>query len=51
LCAIGYELTTQSMQSIRQFGLEFWRTEIWDPVSGEFGALPVHLGHALLVGC
>jgi phosphate transport system permease protein len=40
VCAIGYELTTQSMQSIRQFGLEFWRTEIWDPVSGEFGALP-----------
>ena len=40
VCAIGYELTTQSMQSIRQFGFEFWRTEIWDPVSGEFGALP-----------
>jgi phosphate transport system permease protein len=40
VCAIGYELTTQSMQSIRQFGFQFWRTEIWDPVSGEFGALP-----------
>jgi phosphate transport system permease protein len=40
VCAIGYELTSQSMQSIRQFGFEFWRTEIWDPVSGEFGALP-----------
>ena len=40
VCAIGYELTTQSMQSIRQFGFGFWRTEIWDPVSGEFGALP-----------
>ena len=40
VCAIGYELTSQSMQSIRQFGLEFWRTDIWDPVSGEFGALP-----------
>jgi phosphate transport system permease protein len=40
VCAIGYELTAQSMLSIRQFGLEFWRTEIWDPVSGEFGALP-----------
>ena len=40
VCAIGYELTAQSMQSIRQFGFEFWRTEIWDPVSGEFGALP-----------
>jgi phosphate transport system permease protein len=38
--AIGVELTLQSMQSISQFGLDFWRTEIWDPVAGEFGALP-----------
>ena len=38
--AIGVELTQQSMRSLRQFGLDFWRTEIWDPVSGEFGALP-----------
>ena len=40
VCAIGYELTRQSMLSIQKFGLSFWRTEIWDPVSGEFGALP-----------
>jgi phosphate transport system permease protein len=40
VCAIGYELTTQSMLSIRKFGLNFWRTETWDPVVGEFGALP-----------
>jgi phosphate transport system permease protein len=40
VCAIGYELASQSMLSIRQFGFDFWRTEIWDPVSGEFGALP-----------
>jgi phosphate transport system permease protein len=40
VCAIGYELVTQSLQSIRQFGFDFWRTDIWDPVSGEFGALP-----------
>jgi phosphate transport system permease protein len=40
VCAIGFELTSQSMLSIRQFGFDFWRTEIWDPVSGEFGALP-----------
>ena len=38
--AIGAELTQQSMQSIRQFGFDFWRTEIWDPVAGEFGAVP-----------
>jgi phosphate transport system permease protein len=40
VAAIGVELTLQSMQSIGQFGLDFWRTEIWDPVAGEFGALP-----------
>src|SRR5206468_8017060 len=26
--------------SIRKFGLDFWRTQIWDPVAGDFGALP-----------
>jgi phosphate transport system permease protein len=38
--AIGFELTRQSMLSIKKFGLDFWRTEIWDPVAGNFGALP-----------
>ena len=38
--AIGFELSRQSMLSIQKFGLNFWRTQIWDPVSGEFGALP-----------
>ena len=38
--AIGFELTRQSMLAIQKFGLNFWRTEIWDPVAGEFGALP-----------
>src|SRR5207249_5461521 len=38
--AIGVELTRQSLPSIRKFGFSFWRTEIWDPVAGEFGALP-----------
>src|SRR5437868_10130472 len=28
------------MAAIQKFGLSFWRTEVWDPVSGEFGALP-----------
>jgi phosphate transport system permease protein len=40
VCGIGIVLTNQSMLSIRKFGFGFWRTEIWDPVSGEFGALP-----------
>jgi len=38
--AIGIELTRQSWLSIAKFGLSFWRTETWDPVAGEFGALP-----------
>src|SRR5436190_4896390 len=37
---IGVVLTRQSLLSIQKFGLNFWRTETWDPVSGEFGALP-----------
>ena len=40
VASIGYELVRQSMLSIQKFGLSFWRTEIWDPVAGEFGALP-----------
>ena len=38
--AIGYELTRQSSLSLQKFGLQFWRTDTWDPVAGEFGALP-----------
>jgi len=40
VAAIGFELARQSMLSIQKFGLQFWRTSTWDPVSGEFGALP-----------
>jgi phosphate transport system permease protein len=40
VCGIGAVLAHQSMPSIQKFGMSFWRTEIWDPVSGEFGALP-----------
>ena len=40
VCGIGVVLTYQSLPSIQKFGLSFWRTEIWDPVAGEFGALP-----------
>jgi phosphate transport system permease protein len=38
--AIGYELTRQSAESIQKFGFNFWRTDVWDPVAGQFGALP-----------
>jgi phosphate transport system permease protein len=35
---IGVELWRQSMLSIEKFGFGFWLGDIWDPVSGEFGA-------------
>ncbi len=37
---IGFELWRQSMLSIAKFGFKFWTGRVWDPVSGEFGALP-----------
>jgi phosphate transport system permease protein len=37
---IGFELTRQSLLSIEKFGFRFWTGRTWDPVSGEFGALP-----------
>jgi phosphate transport system permease protein len=40
VAAIGFELTRQSTLAIQKFGLSFWRTEVWDPVAGQFGALP-----------
>jgi phosphate transport system permease protein len=38
--AIGVELTRQSTLSLQKFGFAFWRTQTWDPVAGDFGALP-----------
>jgi phosphate transport system permease protein len=37
---IGVVLWQHSRITIHQFGFKFWRTERWDPVSGDFGALP-----------
>src|SRR6185295_18186792 len=37
---IAAVLIQDSMLSIRKFGLDFWRTRVWDPVAGDFGALP-----------
>jgi phosphate transport system permease protein len=38
--AIFFELYRTSQPSIQKFGFHFWRTQVWDPVAGEFGALP-----------
>ncbi|HUK33243.1 MAG TPA: phosphate ABC transporter permease subunit PstC [Vicinamibacterales bacterium] len=40
VAAIGVELFRQSWLSIQKFGFNFWRTDIWDPVAGQFGARP-----------
>jgi phosphate transport system permease protein len=40
VAGIGFELWRQSWLSIQKFGLGFWLGDIWDPVSGEFGAKP-----------
>src|SRR5215471_14297607 len=38
--SIAILLMRQSLLTIEKFGLNFWRTQIWDPIAGEFGALP-----------
>jgi phosphate transport system permease protein len=38
--AIAVVLVNESRLSIAKFGLGFWTHSTWDPVSGEFGALP-----------
>ena len=38
--AIGVELLRQSWLSVTKFGFGFWIGNVWDPVSGEFGARP-----------
>ncbi len=40
VAGIGFELTRQSLLSIQKFGFGFWIGTTWDPVSGQFGALP-----------
>ena len=40
VAGIGFELTRQSLLSIEKFGFGFWKGRVWDPVSGDFGALP-----------
>ena len=40
VAGIAFELWRTSRLSIAKFGFNFWRTSIWDPVAGNFGALP-----------
>jgi phosphate transport system permease protein len=38
--SIGFVLFRESILSIREFGLHFWITDVWDPVAAQFGARP-----------
>jgi phosphate transport system permease protein len=37
---IALVLYTDATEAIHKFGFQFWQTEVWDPISGEFGARP-----------
>jgi phosphate transport system permease protein len=42
-----YELTSRSKLSIAKFGFSFFTGRTWDPVAGDFGALPFVFGTLL----
>jgi phosphate transport system permease protein len=41
---IAWQLIAHSQLSLKQFGVKFFYTSDWDPVSGQFGALPFVFG-------
>src|ERR1017187_7197420 len=45
---IAFELYENSRLSIQKFGFHFWQTTTWDPVAGNFGALPFIWGTLFL---
>jgi|SRR5215469_7913908 len=44
LVLIVLQLVSRSRLSLHQFGLRFFTRSVWDPVAGEFGALPFVYG-------
>jgi phosphate transport system permease protein len=42
-----FELTSRSQLSLHKFGFSFFTGKVWDPVSGDFGALPFIYGTLL----
>ena len=40
VAGIAFVLYTDASLAIWKFGWQFWQTDIWDPVAGEFGARP-----------
>lgn len=45
--AMAFSLLLEAFPSIKKFGLGFFTGTTWDPVSGEFGALPFAFGTLL----
>ena len=44
LLLLACELTVNAWPAVRTFGLHFFTRSVWDPVAGEFGALPLIVG-------
>lgn len=40
VAGIGAALVSQSWLAVQKFGFGFWTSRVWDPVAGDFGALP-----------
>jgi phosphate transport system permease protein len=40
VAGIAIVLYTDAAAALQKFGWQFWQTEIWDPIAGEFGARP-----------
>ena len=47
LALIAIQLVAHSRPSLHQFGLRFFVQSVWDPVAGQFGALPFVYGTLL----
>ena len=44
LVLIAFELVSEALPAASKFGLSFLTRSVWDPVSGQFGALPLIFG-------
>jgi len=44
LLLIAFELVSEALPAAHRFGLSFLTTSVWDPVRGQFGALPLIFG-------
>lgn len=40
VAGVAFVLWDEAALAIHKFGWQFWRTSVWDPVAGEFGARP-----------